>query len=681
MASRSRQVRNMLSKVWPTGRGVKESSKGWRRLPPTLALICIVLLAAWMGYASGGYFVRNWAPPAFVLAALALLLAAVGLPVGLPKQKNLLWGALALDLFGAYTVWTFASLLWSPNKGDAWLGAGQTLLYLLVFWVVMALIALGASRRWVLAASALGPAAVAAFTLLTFGPRLEDLFDNDRLIGTVGYFNGEAAFLLVPCWVAIYLAGSRSVNPILRGALLAGTVLSVDLAVMTQSRGAMVAVAVSLPIFFVLSGQRLRGLLALVPIAAALYLAFPDLNGIYLAFVGREAPVEGLLSLVLPTVWLTAAGAGLYGLLWGFVDRWWSPSSLVVRFAGGLALVGCLLVLAVGAAVLIERTGDPVTLAQQKWEAFKNNDTSGQEDSRYLSASGSGRYTLWQVAWEDFETHPILGVGTQNYEATYYQLREQNAGFVRQPHMLPLEVLGERGIVGGALFFGFLAVCLVTGLRQRSKNLAPEGKAQVGALIAAIVYWFVHSSAEWFWQMPAVTLPAIVYLALLVSPWRPPWQRSEPEIEPSGRLFSWPLRVGSAGVAVLTVTAVVPLYVADHYLERSRAAADPAEGLEMVEIAQRFNPLDSRLPQLEAELAVETEDWSRAKNAYDRAIRLNPGHYAPYMFLATFYEQRGEPAKALSYYQKALIRNPLDGNLRYHIEELERSEVAKFNSP
>lgn len=657
---------NVLLKAYTLERS-KGSSKLGDRQFPTLALLCVILLAAWMGNSYGGYFVGDWAPPTFILSALALLVSVVGFS----GSARLRWSTLALGLFIAYAAWTFASLLWSPNVGDAWLGGGQTLLYLLAFWVTVALVALGASRRWVLAASALGPAVIAAFTLLALGSQLEDLLENDRLVGTIGYHNGEAAFLLVPLWVAVYLGGSRRVSPILRGAVLAGVVLSVDLAVLTQSRGAMVATIVSLPVFFILSGQRLRSLLALAPIAAGLYIAFPDLNGIYLASSGGEAPIEGLLSLVLPTVWLTAALAGLYGLLWGIVDRRWKPPSSVVRIIGGIVLVSGAILLAASAATLSERIDGPTVVVQQKWEAFKTNDTSGKEQSRYLSASGSERYLYWQVIWKDFAAHPILGVGTQNYEATYYQLRERSSwGAVRQPHTLPLEVLGERGIVGGVLFFGLLATCLASGLWERFRNLNSEGKAQVGALVAAVVYWFVHSSADWFWQIPAVTLPAIFYLALLVSP----WQRSveSPVLESRERIWGWPLRAGGVGVAVLAVTVVVPLYVADYYLERSNTVTDPAEGLTMVENAQRFNPLNSRLAEREAELAIETGDWDRVEDAYKRAIQLNPEHYAPYMFLATFYERRGEFEQALLYYQEALKFNPLSDDLNQHVKRSQK---------
>jgi hypothetical protein len=376
---------------------------------PTVALVFVVLLATWMGDASGGYFVGTWALPAFILVGLALLFSATGLFGG----TNLRWGVLALGLFVAYAAWTSASVLWSPNKGDSWLGVGQTLLYLLAFMVSVSLIAMGASRRSALAASALGPAVIAGLTLQAVVPNFEALFDDHRLVGTIGYYNGEAAFLLIAFWVAVYLGGSRRVNPVVRGAVLAGAVLCLDLAVLTQSRGAMVAMAVSLPVYFLFSGRRLRGLLALGAIGAALVVAFPALNGVYLASLNGE-DATAALELVLPVVWITAAFVGLYGICWGLVDRKFRPPAALVRIAGSLVLITCAVGVAIGAMTLIA-PGDPMDQAQRSWEAFKTNDTTGEEQSRYMSASGTGRYTLWQVAWEDFESHPVLGVGTHNY--------------------------------------------------------------------------------------------------------------------------------------------------------------------------------------------------------------------------------------------------------------------------
>lgn len=627
---------------------------------PTVALSIVVLLATWMGLMNGGYFASGWMPVAFVLAALLIAASLVGSLWGAYSR----WTVAAVVLFAAYAAWTCASVLWSANRADAWLGTGQTMLYLLAFGVAVSFFSGGASRRWVLAGSVLGPAAVAALTLTRLAAEADTIFENNRLVGTVGYYNGEAAFLLLPFWVAVYLAGSRSVNPVLRGLTLAGATLCVEVAALTQSRGALVAAAVSLPVFFLFSGQRLRGLIALLPVALALLASFTDLNDVYLTFLNGGDPVA-VLERAVPTVWFTAAVAGVYGAVWGIVDGQWRPYAGLTRAAGVVALVIVVAVVVAGSLSLRERVGDPVAWAGQKWEAFKTDDTAGQEQSRYLSASGSGRIVLWQVAWRDFVGQPLLGIGTYNYEATYYRLRERPVGYVRQAHSLPLEVLSERGVVGGSLFFGFLGTCLAAGLWYRFRGLDTESKALVGALLASVTYWLVHSSAEWFWQLPAVTLPAIVYLAALVVVRRR--RRGAEDARPRALLP----RLAATASAVSVVAAFVPLYVADRYLVRSYTSDNPWVALQAVEQAQRFNPLDPQPYQREADLAIQMGNWPRAEEAYGEAIRLNPEHYAPYTLLARFFEGRGNTENSLRLYRKALSFNPLEKELRESIDRLD----------
>ncbi len=659
-------IKNLSAGKYTRGRG---------RLFATIPVVYVVLLAAWMGGAQeGGYFEVDWGPSALTLAALFLVASVTGWLWGARSR----WSSLAIASFAAYTGWTFASLLWAPNQGDAWRGAGQTLLYLLAFWIAVGLIASGASRRWVLLVSALGPAPVALFTLLSLTSHLQFLFENNRLYGSVQYSNGTAAFLLIPFWAAVYLAGSRLINPILRGLVLGGAVLCVAVAVLAQSRGAMVGMVVSLPVFFVLSGQRLRGFLALVPVVVALLVTFPNLNGVYLSFLNGSDPASAL-DRAIPTVWLCAAGAGCYGLLWGLLDRWWRPPLGVARVAGGVVLGACLAALVFGAFAFTDRVGDPAAWGEKKWEEFKGgNAVSRQLPSRYLSAAAWDRYDLWEVAWKDFEDRPILGVGTHNYEATYYQLRQDARGNVRQPHSLPLEVLAERGVVGGVLFFGFLATCLAAAVWQRFWRLNAEGKGQVGAMVAAVTYWFVHSSAEWFWQLPAITLPAMVYLAMLVAPWK---QASSATASPT----RWPLRAAGAGLAVAMIAAIAPLYVADLYLQESEASeGNPWVALMAVERAQKANPVNPWLAQREAELAWRIGDWPRVEHSYRRAIRLNPEHFAPYYLLAVFLEKRGELEEALSLYRKASSLNPLDEDVKTRLTrieaQLDKGKTAKPSS-
>ncbi|QIN83163.1 polymerase [Rubrobacter tropicus] len=614
------------------------------RLASTAALVMVLLLGVWMGGSYGGYFVETWAPVALVLCALGIALASAGVPDARPSR----WGVFALALFSGYTAWTFASILWSPNKGDAWAGAGQTSLYLVAFALAVCLDAAGASRRVVLAAWVLGTSFVAGLTLLDLASDPEGMFRRQRLIGTVGYYNAKAAFLLMPFWAAIYLSASRRAHPALRGAALGGAVLCAAVAVMAQSRGALAAMALSLPVFFLFSGARLRGLLALAPVAAVLLVLLRDLNHVYVALSDGAAPSEAVRG-VPAAVWSASGAAALYGVAWGIVDLRWRPPA--VRAGGRLAVACALLLLIPGALAFYERAGDPVAWTGKKLEAFKTDDRTGEAGSRYLSASGSGRYVLWEVAWRDFTEHPLLGVGTQNYEATVYRLRQEATVRARQPHALPLEILAERGAVGGVLFAGFLFACLRGGLGRRRAD--PDATMRAGALASTVCYWFVHSGVEWFWQMPAVTLPAIVALAMLVAPERP---RRAPRA-------GGPPRLAIVGIALFTICAVSPLYAADAYLRQSYAAGGAGGALTAVERSAALNPLDPRTPRREAEVAARAGYDLRAEDAYRRLIRANPNHFAPYVLFGDYRLARGDRAGALDLYEKALERNPLDKGL------------------
>lgn len=180
-------------------------------------------------------------------------------------------------------------------------------------------------------------------------------------MGSVSYYNGEAAFLLIPFRVGIYLAGSCLVNPALRGLVLAGVLCSMEVVVLMQLRGAMVATAVSLPVFlvFLSSGQRLRSLLTLAPVVAALFIASPRLNNVYVeSLTGRFPAQQSIASLSTsgrpPPRRGSTAWSG--GSLIGVGDSAGSSCSFHRAYAAN------------------ERVGNPVAWSEQRWEAFATND-------------------------------------------------------------------------------------------------------------------------------------------------------------------------------------------------------------------------------------------------------------------------------------------------------------------
>ncbi len=86
----------------------------------------------------------------------------------------------------------------------------------------------------------------------------------------------------------------------------------------------------------------------------------------------------------------------------------------------------------------------------------------------------------------------------------WLRYRPFNEG-AQDAHSLELQTLAELGLVGLAMLAVFLAGI---GLAARTAyRLAPGLSA--GA-IAALVVYLAHSPLDWDWQMPAVTLIALV---------------------------------------------------------------------------------------------------------------------------------------------------------------------------
>jgi hypothetical protein len=86
-------------------------------------------------------------------------------------------------------------------------------------------------------------------------------------------------------------------------------------------------------------------------------------------------------------------------------------------------------------------------------------------------------------------------------------------------------VLAELGLAGLAAF-----LALVAGVALAGRRALKTSPALAAGPVAATLAWFLHASIDWDWQLPAVTLPALVLagalLALSESP--PPARRRGP---------------------------------------------------------------------------------------------------------------------------------------------------------
>jgi O-antigen ligase len=124
-------------------------------------------------------------------------------------------------------------------------------------------------------------------------------------------------------------------------------------------------------------------------------------------------------------------------------------------------------------------------------------------NQRLLSFSGNGRYQLWRLAWQDARQHPWLGSGAGTYERYFLKRQPAETGRVRDAHGLYIETLAELGPPGLLLLLTVLSIPLFVAVRARRHPLVPVA---TGAYTA----YLVHAFADWDWEVPAVTLTAIL---------------------------------------------------------------------------------------------------------------------------------------------------------------------------
>lgn len=145
-------------------------------------------------------------------------------------------------------------------------------------------------------------------------------------------------------------------------------------------------------------------------------------------------------------------------------------------------------------------------LAQPLAARFAGPAPDERDARRLLDVTGHGRAELWRSAWEQGADRPLAGGGAGTWAREYVQ----ETGKLEAPanaHSLPLETFAELGLVGVGLLAAFLV-------------LVGRGAPREPVAAAVAAAWLVQGTADWVWQLPAATLPAIFAVAAL-APRRP----------------------------------------------------------------------------------------------------------------------------------------------------------------
>lgn len=577
----------------------------------------LAIAAAATGFAAdqGGYFPTSWGWTALGLGwALGIALLVSG---GFAPLSRLAI-AFLVSLAGLF-VWVALSPLWSVSPSASVLEAERTVVYMLG-----AAFVLFAARGRV--ARVYGALLLAIFLVSAYGlgtrlfPDRIGVFDpisHSRLAEPIGYWNGLAIFAAMGSLLAVALAAhGRRLSS--RAAAAAALPILLVTQYFTFSRAGWLALCIGFVAAAAFDARRLR------LITVALALSIPSLVAVLAA--SRQSALTHTVAR------LDAAAHA--GHRFAVIVLALSAASAVVAVVLGLAeravridrrvRVGYSLVLAAvtvtSVSVALAAAGGPVTLAKRGYDSFTSQAYVPPEeqgnidlDQRLLSFSGNGRALLWQVAWDDYRGHPLLGSGAGTFQR--FWLRQPSRPFdVHDAHGLYIETLAELGPVGLALILVVLALPLAAAWRARNSLFA------VGAG-GAYVAFFVHAGVDWDWELGGVTLVAVCCGSLLL-------------LLGSSQSHPDESRRGITPVIGLTVLVPVMVFALIALLGNSAVAS--------------------------SQHALAKHDWPRAEQFARRAHRWMPWSPAPWIALGDAQLGEGEAADARSSYRHAIGRDRSD---------------------
>jgi O-antigen ligase len=630
-----------------------ESPRADEREPLLFRLLALAL-GLFCGFSflfHGAYAYTVWAPVALVVitCALAALVRARA-----PLSRPALVAALALF---ALLAWSATSMLWAASVQSAWNEVDRLALYFAAF--VLGLTILRARRGFGLLLAGFGAGAlgfvVYVLVRLTTGHG-GSLFLEFRLSDPLGYTNGQAGFLLMALWVFLpqaELARSR----VRRAAAFGAAVAIADLLVLTQSRAIIPALAAAMALAIVVIPGRVRRAWIFVALAAVVAGSLPALLGVYAEHVHGRA---------YPSVSVTrAAGLAIIAASAGSAVLWWAASRLLGSLDRRISAGALAFVVVVGLALFAASVGDPRPELSDQWRQFANLEVRRDTTQRFTDAGGY-RYDLWRVALAEFRAHPLRGVGIGNYASEYFERRATGES-VRQPHSIELQALAELGVVGGALLLIVLVAVFAGAVGVCARASTAHEKALSLAGCGLVTAWLMDTSFDWLYNIPGLTLAAMLVAAALVSqPFRAE-RRQVAEAEPAGGNSR---RLAAAAVAAL-VFAVMAAGIGRHYgaalyLDRAshELATNGAKAQRDARRALRLNPYDVQSYYVLAAGRARVNDYAGATNALRHAIRLEPWNYTPWALLGDIATRRGDARSAGRYYQRARQLNPRDPMLQ-----------------
>jgi hypothetical protein len=634
-------------------------------------ILVVALMLVWAGD-NGGYDAGTWYWGALALLSLSAVTVAA---LGVHRMQLTRASAIAVTAFGAYVAWSYLSIAWAQAPGTALEGSNRALLYLLAFTLMASLpwTVQGAILALSLFAVGIGTIAIVILLRLASADHLATLVVDGRLSPPTGYFNATAALFTIGALVSIALAARRELPGVLRGILIAMATAELQLAVVGQSRGWLFTLPLVALATLAIARDRLRLVAAAALPVLATLIPVHTLIGVFNsedpAALARAAKHAGKVSLAL------CAATLVIGTLAAWAETLLRPRPLSLRarrlVGGSLAVIGIVAVIAGGTAAT---HGDPFGFVKRQWQGFSHVPTADASGSHFATV-GSGRYDFWRVALDALVAHPIGGLGQDNF-ADYYLPRRHTNEEPAWTHSLEMRLLAHTGLVGFVVFAAFLVTAIAGAMRVRRR--APVAAQWVAAAaLAPLTGWVFHGSVDWFWEMPALSGPAVGFLGLSLALGKLGGQsatlgklggesatRSGAGGSPAATTA--PRRaprsiIGAGAVVALVVAAVVLGFPYLSVREQSAATAvrdrNPDAALRDLADASRLNPLSADPGRTAGALALQIGNYPEAESRFSQSISRERDGWFAWLGRGLAASALGNAAQARRDYQMAASIN------------------------
>jgi hypothetical protein len=259
-----------------------------------------------------------------------------------------------------------------------------------------------------------------------------------------------------------------------------------------------------------------------------------------------------------------------------------------------------------------------------------------------FTLSGNYRTDLWQVAVTTWEKAPILGVGAGSY-GRYWEKDPRWSLTAQDAHSLYLETLAEIGPLGLFLLTAMLTVPVAALVAARRKRI-------IAAALGAYMAYLAHAAIDWDWELPGITLTAILVGSLGLIALR---RRSPARLNVRLRL------TGALAVVAVAFFALVG-YIGNDALARAQLALDqnnPQAAISESGVASRWAPWSPYPLTVKGEALLRMNDVEAAHSAFLQATNRDSGYWRAWLGLAV--ASRGEERavalrKAISLYPRSI---------------------------